>query len=1017
MLPFYGSNIWEGYIIMSWLTKWSFKNKAAVSIMSLLILLMGVISYFRLPMEFLPPADQPFISIVTIGHGVDANTMEDQVSTVIEEAVVGVKGKKNIFSTTGDGFSKVDVHLDSKADKKASKQEIVDSLAMIPLPQNVMKPNVVLLNTSQIPVSEVSLVFDNGLTPKNIEYANREILPYLKEIKGISSVQTFGNTSSYVSIKIDNLKLAKNNVQLQSIFTLLKEQNLSVPIAQKNVEGKASNIKVVGNVPDLESLKSLPVGQNTKLSDIAEVTITKPSNTLARINGKEGLFLIISKDSNSNAVDINRDVTKQINKINKKFDDVEADVIFATADMVENSVNSMMKEVLLGALFATIVIMLFLRNIRSTLITIVSIPLSLAFTLYLLRESGVTLNILTLGGVAVAVGRLVDDSIVVIENIFRKTQKEKLSKELIIEATREVGSAITSSTITTVAVFLPLGLVNGGLQEFLLPFALTVTYSLLASLVVALTVVPLMSYGLLKNTTLKPHKRPEGYIKTLKWSLNHKWVVLLTSFVLFAGSIGSYIVLPKGAVTDSQSELVSVVLKYPSDTPIEKVKEEALELDQYINNIKEVKHSILQLGANEESAKYGQVSSASEPQFTVILKEKKDVKKIVKKIKTQSENYPAAELNVSEASMMGGSNTSITIDILGENLNKLENTSKEVINEIENIKGVKTVESNMQEKKTVYSLVVDPKLAKADQIAQQTAFMLNQTPIGKLNIENQTLPVLLEPMYDIKNVDDINNIPIMTPMGMSPVSKLVTLDKEEVPTNTFHKDGEQYVRVTASVDPEKLSVISADINKKLFGEKGKGGLDVEDGIKLLVGGASADQADDFTDLYMTMLVSIGLVFLIMVITFKTIRAPIAILFSLPLAAIGAILGLIVSGIPVDITSLLGALMLIGVVVTNAIVLLDKVKQNEENMIIRDALVEAAATRIRPIIMTAVATICAMLPLLFKEAEVGNLVSANLAVVVIGGLTVATLLTLVVIPVVYELLHFKKAKKQLLEQIK
>jgi multidrug efflux pump subunit AcrB len=250
---------------------------------------------------------------------------------------------------------------------------------------------------------------------------------------------------------------------------------------------------------------------------------------------------------------------------------------------------------------------------------------------------------------------------------------------------------------------------------------------------------------------------------------------------------------------------------------------------------------------------------------------------------------------------------------------------------------------------------------------------------------------------------------------MVPVSKVASLQAEEKSTSQFHKDGEAYIRVVASVDSKKLSEISKEINLVIFGNQKEKGMKLSDDVEVIMGGASAQQASDFTDLFMTMLISVGIVFLIMVITFKTVRAPIAILFSLPLAAIGAILGLLISRIPVDITSLLGALMLIGVVVTNAIVLLDRVKQNEEKMIIRDALVEAAATRMRPILMTAVATICAMIPLLFKKAETGSLVSQNLAVVVIGGLSVATLLTLVVIPVVYELFHFKKAKKQRLKK--
>jgi multidrug efflux pump subunit AcrB len=1000
---------------MSFITKWAFRNKAAVSLMAMLTLVMGIVSYMRLPMEFLPPADQPFISIVVMGQGVDSNTMEDQVTEPIEHAVVTVQGKRNIFSTTGDGFSKIDVYFEPKADKKEAKQAIQEALDNVKLPPNVTKPTIVQLNTSMIPVSDVAITFDDGLTPSNLEFANEKLIPYFKDIKGVASIQTYGTVDSYVSVQLDNEMMTKKQVALHHVMTALQGQNIALAVGEKTIDGKASNIKVLGDVNDLEDLKKLAIAPNVALGDIATIEVKKPKNTITHINGQEGLLFIVTKDGNSNAVSIGKKIREAAKEINKKYDHVQATVILATADMIENSVHSMIKEVLIGALFATIVIMLFLRNVRSTLITIVSIPLSLCFTLFLLSLSGITLNILTLGGVAVAVGRLVDDSIVVIENIFRKMQTEKISRELVIEATKEVGAAITSSTLTTVAVFLPIGLVNGGLQEFLLPFALTVTYSLLASLIVALTVVPLMSAGLLKKEKLPKHKKASYFPKLLTWSLNHKWVVLLLSFVMFAGSITAYFVMPKGTVDKSQNDFIDISLSYPNDTPMDQVKESTIELEQFILKQKGVKYTYTQLGNTPDAVKYGDVRPPTTAFMMVILKDGTDEKNFIKKMEAQKQKYPGAELKANPSSLMGGSNTEITIDIMGDRLEDIEKVTAKVKEKIQNIDGVESVVTNEEEKKIVYSFVIDPSQAKTEQVAQQLGVMFNQTPIGTIQVDGQQTPVLLEPILEPKTVEDLKNIPIATPSGIVPVTKIASLEKAEKPTNVFHKDGDQYIRITAKVNPKKLSVITEKMNKAIFGEKPGKGIKLPENVDVYVGGASAQQADDFTDLFMTMLISIGIVFLIMVITFKTIRAPIAILFSLPLAAVGAILGLLISGISVDVTALLGGLMLIGIVVTNAIVLLDRVKQNEQSMIIREAIVEAATTRMRPIFMTAVATICAMLPLLFKEAETGNLVSASLAVVVIGGLSVATLLTLVVIPVVYELLHFKKAKRQRLKK--
>lgn len=1002
---------------MSIFTKWAFGNRAAVAALTILIIVIGVVSYFRLPMEFLPSADNPQVTIISMGQGTDSKTMESEVTIPIERAITGLNGKTSVYSTTGDGFSKVDLFFEAGTDMKQAKQDVQEALSNVALPLYLSKPTISQLNTSMIPIANIAVSFNEGLTTENLDFAREKLPSLYQEIKGVSKVDVYGITDSIISVKIDDGKLAENQISLQAVMGILQGQNTAVAVGEKMIDGKTSNIKVIGDLTSIEKLKGLTITPDLTLADIATVEETKDANFISRFNGKDSLDISITKDSQSNAVTISKEIEKVTKEINEKYNQQESVIYISSADLVENSVHTMIKEVLLGALFAAIVIMLFLRNIRSTFITIVSIPLSLCFTLFLLSWSGVTLNILTLGGVAVAVGRLVDDSIVVIENIFRKMQTEKFSVQMIIDATKQVGVAITASTLTTVAVFLPMSLLNGGLQEFLLPFALTVTYSLLASLLVALTVVPLMSAGLLKNTKLPEYKPAVRFPKMVTWSLNHKWIVFSISIFLFIGSIATYFVIPKGAVDSSSADYVLTTLSYPNDTPIEKVKEKTMELESSIQKMDEVKHVFSQVGSPAEAAQYGWVGSQTEATFSILLEDKNDTEHIVKEMEKKKDQYPDALLEVTTSSfMMGGASTNIIIDVVGDNLADLEDVATTIKEKVQILEGVEEVTTNQDEKKTVYSLVVDPTKGNTEQIAQQLGVMLNKTPIGTISLDDKQKTVFLEPLLDTKTPEDIENIPVMTDTGLVPVSSIAKLQSEERSTNQFHKDGDAYLRVTASVDPAKLSEISKAVNLEISGDNNdKKGIDLPENVDVLVGGSSSQQADDFTDLFLIMLVSIGIVFLIMVITFKSIKAPIAILCSLPLAAIGAILGILISGIPVDITALLGALMLIGIVVTNAIVLLDRVKQNEQKMIIRDALVEATATRMRPIFMTAIATICAMLPLLVKQAETGSLVSQSLAIVVIGGLAMATLLTLIVIPCIYELLYFRKSKKQRISQ--
>ncbi|MGC1138662.1 efflux RND transporter permease subunit [Bacillus sp. B38] len=998
---------------MSWLTKWSFANKAAITLTSIIIIAWGVVSYLRIPMEFLPQAENPQVTIVVMGQGTDSKTMEEQVTFPIEQVTSTVKGKNGVLSTTGDGFSKVDIYFEVGTDMKQAKREVQESIDSRSLPDYVSKPSITQSDTSSVPVSFVALTFKDGLTSENIDLLNKEIEPIYNDVKGVSGVQKTGNEKSFISVKVDNKKLNQNHIPVKKVMGILEGQNGAFSVGADTIDGKASNINVLGGLSSIKELGNISVQDNVKLKDIATIKETKPENVINRFNGKDSIELGISKDSQTNAVTLSKEIEKVTDTINKRYDNVEATVFLSTSDMVKTSVQSMIKEVLLGALFATIVIMIFLKNVRSTFITIVSIPISLCITVILLSKSGISLNTLTLGGVAVAVGRLVDDSIVVIENIYKRMQAEKLSVYMIVEATKEVGGAITASTLTTVAVFLPIGLVNGSLQEYILPFALTVTYSLLSSLLVAVTIVPVMSGALLKKEKLKEYNSPARFTKVITWSLNHKWIVLSLSFVLFAGSIIAYFTMPKGVVESKNTDYIQVTLNYPSDTPLPKVKNNILNLEKIIKQKDEVKYMMTYLGNSMSSNQRGGVDSPTKGQFRVFLKDEGDADKIIKEIQKEKEKerYSDAEFTVVASSVTGHADTNITIDVTGNNLDDLENVTNKIEGKIKNIEGVQKVSTNQDEKKTVYSFVVNPSQGNTELVASQLGVMLNRTTLGTLTIDNRQTDVMLEPVLNTDTSQDLKDIQIMTESGSTPISRVATLKSDQESTTQFHKDSKPYLQVTAKVDPSKLSDINAKIESAISGEDGKEGVKIPKDVKVFVGGASVQQSEDFNDLFTTMLVSIGAVFLILVVTFKGFKAPFAILTSLPLAAIGSILGLMISGISVDTNVLLGALMLIGIVVTNAIVLLDRVKQNEKTMTIRESLIEASVRRMRPIIMTAVATIFAMLPLLVKKSESVNLVSQSLAVVVIGGLAVATMLTLIVIPCVYEIFNFKKSKMQ------
>ncbi|UVI32253.1 efflux RND transporter permease subunit [Paenibacillus spongiae] len=994
---------------MQGFTKWAFNNKAAMKIVVLMALVMGVISYWKLPMEFLPEADNPMVTVAAIGPGYDAKSMETQVTAKLEDALQFTKGKSGMFSTSGNGYTQINMTFESGTNMKDAKTEVERSVSAVQLPETVSKPFVVQLNTSMIPISWVTIGFGDSMSEAQREQAEKEIINEFKQIDGAGEVTLSGKSTPNISVIPNTAKLAEKGIPFQALMGVLQGRGTTSSVGEKTIDGASGNINVRSDINDIETLRKLPVLPGVTLGDVAEVKLDKQQESISSIDGSDVLMLTISKSGNANAVSVGKHVEETVDRLNKDMTSIQAKVLLSTSEQVVSSVNSMLKEVLMGALFATIVILLFMRNLRATIITIVSIPLSLGITLYLLDLSGVTLNVITLGGVAVAVGRLVDDSIVVIENIYRRLQKEPFSTQLIIDSTKEVATAITSSTLVTVAVFLPMGLLRGSLQDFLLPFALTVSYSLLASLIVALTVVPLLSAVLLRGTKMVEHEGSKRFSGFLSWNLKHKWVPLLISAVLFVGSIGAYAVMPKAALDSSSASTVNVTLEYPSETPHEEVIAAGRSLEKFLNERSDIDWVLMMNGNNADSAKYGEVSSPTLVTYMVDMKEGADAEKLIEAVKAQRPTYKEAELNADAADMMtGGGSSQITIDVTGDDPEEIAKGADQVMAAIKPIKDVMKVKSNQEQKKSVYTFELDPVKAKGQEVAMQLQGLLNPVPIGSIKVEDRETAVMLQPSVNPKTESDLNNLTIMTDNGPVPVSSVAKLVKSEESSVFYHKDGKLYVRVTADAEPSQLSVVGSEITKKV------NGLKAPEGVEFVIGGASADQSSDFADLGLTALISIGIVYLIMVITFKTIRAPLAIMFSLPLAAIGAIGGLIVTGISPDFTAMFGALMLIGIVVTNAIVLIDRVKQNEQRMPIREALIEAASTRMRPILMTAIATICAMLPLVFGTSESGSIVSQSLAIVVIGGLAIATLLTLIIIPCIYELFFFRKSKKQRIE---
>ncbi|MFY4774201.1 efflux RND transporter permease subunit [Metabacillus sp. RGM 3146] len=997
---------------MSLLTKFSLKNRAAIIIMVFLVGVLGVYSGAKLPMELLPSLDSPMINVTSFGQGMDAETMADEVTAPLEKELKNVKHLDTITSSTSEGVSQISMTFDSGTDMKEAGRDIEKITNQASLPQGFQKPVVSQLNTSMIPIVQIALESKNGFTKDTEEKIDNNLISDIQDIDGVSTVLNYGKSVTELAVKVDSKKIEEKKIAPQQIMMALQAQNASIPSGQVSVDGKTNAVRVLGQVKNIEQVKNAIIVPGVKLKDIANVKIEQYYEADTRVNGKNALLLVVSKEASANAVEVSKKVEAKVEELKKDYKSLfDMRIISSNGETVENAVFGMAREVLFGALAATIVIFLFLRNVRTTLITVVSIPLSLLITLFLLDQSHVTLNILTLGGIAVAVGRLVDDSIVVIENIYRKIQQEGRSFEVIYGGTKEVAVAITSSTLTTIAVFLPMIFAGGGIGDLSYSLILAVVYSILASLLVAFTVVPLMSFGLLKNIKHKETKPLKSYTNILNWSLNHKWIVILLSILIFAGSITAYATIPQSNINTEDQSMMTVTMKFPADYDQFLAKAKAKNLETKLLKEDKLKDLFFRMGASKEDAKYSQLSTDNVATFQLLFKKGKDTEKFISDVKKLAGDYKPASIEAAKASFGSfGGGSGLELNITAANQEDLKKSAKIVTEKLKNISGLDKIKNNFEDLQKEWVVNVNQNKAlplglNYPLISGDISASLGKVPAGEMKVGDEKLQVQLTPSKKPENENELLNSFIYSQAGPIPLKKIANVEKQDIKTMVYHKDGKETVQVTADITGKDLRAVGTKIDELIKKTE------LPAGAKIQMAGATESMQKNFMDLFKIMGIAILVVYLIMVITFGQARAPFAILFSLPLAAVGAILGLIVSRTTVDISSLIGALMLIGIVVTNAIVLIERVQQNRiKGMEVREALLEAGSIRLRPIIMTAVTTIVAMAPLLFGEQEAGSLVSKSLAVVVIGGLSVSTALTLIVVPVMYELLNRKKKKK-------
>lgn len=1026
---------------MKGLVNFVLNNKLAVWLLTIIITVSGIYSGIRMNMETIPDISIPYLMVMDVYPGATPEKVMEEVSIPLEKTVESLEGVKSVFSNSYSNMANIQVEYEYGVDMDEAKRALESVLDAVTLPEGAQEPAITAISMNMMPVVALSVSSSTEDIVELTSTVAEILLPKIEKINGVASATIAGQHIEEVNLTYNEAKMAELGLTEDTVKQMIQASDLAVSLGLYEFDEGEQAVAVDGKFMTEDELKEMlipltPSDTNSssfvKLSEIATIELVGKVQSVSRTNGKDAISIQIVKDQQANTVDVVNDVKELIEKEEAKIEDLVIDVSIDQGAPIEESVRTMIEKALFGGLIAVLIILLFLRDFKSTIISIVSIPVSIFMALLLLNWMDITLNIMTLGAITVAIGRVIDDSIVVVENIYRRMhlKDEKLTgRSLVREATIEMFKPILSSTLVTVAVFAPLIFVGGMVGEMFMPFALTMTFALGASLIVAITIVPALSHFLFKKKlysekTESSHKEAgklsKWYKGILGWTLNHKIITSIIAIVLLAGSLA---LTPLIGLSFMGSEEEKVM--YLTYTPeagelmedtlanIEVVEEEMLKRD----DIDIVQLSVTETGDPMTAMMGGGAGGALmylifDPEMDDFPEARTEIEEYAFNIgqsgEWKSQSFTSMSMSTNEVSY-----TFYSEDL--EKLNKAVGMVEDVMNEND---GLEDVSSSTEDAYVEHTFKVEQdELVQYGLTTGQIVMMLSPTAtqdvLTTVEKDGDSLDVIVqqEQKAQPKSIDDILETEVPTALGTTmPLSELVTVEKGTTLNTLARSKGEYYATVSGTILGDDISKATSEVDEAIDQ------LDLPKGVTVGVAGAAADMTETFTQLAIAMLAAIAIVYFILVVTFREGVAPFAILFSLPFAVIGSFVGLLIAGETISVSVMMGLLMLIGIVVTNAIVLVDRIIHMErEGMSMREAILEAGATRLRPILMTAIATIGALMPLAIGSGG-GGLISKGLGITVIGGLTSSTLLTLIIVPIVYEVLSklFKKNRKEVEE---
>ncbi|MFB0619932.1 efflux RND transporter permease subunit [Streptomyces sp. AGS-58] len=1012
---------------MSRLSGFSLAQRALVGLVSLVALAFGLIAIPQIKQQLLPTIDLPMVSVIAPYQGASPDVVEKQVVEPIEDNLQAVDGVSGVTSTASEGNAVIMASFDYGNDTKRIVSDVQQAVnrARNRLPDGV-DPQVVSGSTDDMPTVVLAVTSDKDQQAL-ADQLDTTVVPALKDIDGVGRVQVMGVRDLQVTVTPDDAELARAGLTTASLGEALRAAGATVPAGSFDEDGANRTVQVGGGLTSLKQIRDLTVSGEgargpVRLGAVATVREQPaPADSLTRTDGRPSLAVNVTMDHDGSAVAISEAVADKLPGLRADLGSgAGLTVVSDQGPAVSKSIKGLTTEGALGLLFAVVIILVFLASVRSTLVTAVSIPLSVVLALIVLWTRGLSLNMLTLGALTIAIGRVVDDSIVVLENIRRHLGYGEERQEAILTAVREVAGAVTSSTLTTVAVFLPIGFVGGMVGALFGSFSITVTAALLASLLVSLTVVPVLSYWFLRAPKGTPGDAAEArraaeekeansrlqrvYVPVLRFATRRRLTSVLIAVAVLAVTFGMSGLLKTNFFDQGDQEVLTLRQKTKPGTSLAATDAQARRVEKLLAGTEGVQDYQVTVGSSGFMAAFGGGTDTNQATYQVMLKDSASYDDVRRRVTDGlAKLHGTGTTTVSAGGGFG--NQDLSVVVKASDPRALRTAAEQVRSAVAGLDHVTDVTSDLAQSVPRISVRANAKAAAAGFDDQKLGAAVAQAVRGT----TATKAVLDDTERDVvvRSAKPATTLARLKALRLGPVKlgDIATVKAVDGPVSMTRIDGRRAATVTARPTGDNTGAVSSRLQSEIKALKLPAGATAE------IGGVTSDQDDAFKNLGLAMLAAIAIVFMLLVATFRSLAQPLILLVSIPFAATGAIGLLVATGTPMGVPAMIGMLMLIGIVVTNAIVLIDLINQyRAQGYGVVEAVVEGGRHRLRPILMTALATVFALLPMALGVTGEGGFIAQPLAVVVIGGLITSTLLTLLLVPTLYAMLELRKERR-------